>query len=240
MPKDCKYYNLPWIAKSRGYATSGNNEHIGDGVSIVPNIINNGEVGQFETPIGNTVGGINAHCLEIGNSCSQKKATKTLYSELFNEEYYKTAYENIKSRESSMTPGLDKETLDGFSKDKIRKIIESMKNRSFKFKPSRRIEIPKPNGKMRKVGIPNQVDKIVQKVVKGILEEIFEPIFLDTNHGFRPSRGTHTALKEIKSWTGVTWSIEGDIKGYFDNIDHKILANLLAKVIKDKNIIDLY
>jgi retron-type reverse transcriptase len=97
-----------------------------------------------------------------------------------------------------MTAGADKETLDGFLIEKIKKTIQSMKDRSFKFNPSRRIEIPKANGKKRCIGIPSPVDKVVQTVAKNILEEIYEPIFNDSSHGFRPNRSYHTALREIK------------------------------------------
>lgn len=241
LPKGCfrKKNNLFWVAKARSYSSCGSSEDGGDGVPILPGKLNNGEVGQFSASIESEVGR-DAHLTLVDNGVNLKIVTMNLYRNMFNCEYYKMAYNNIKSQESSMTPGSDKETLDGFSNEKINKIIQSMKDRTFKFKPSRRIEIPKPNGNLRQIGIPSPVDKITQKVLKGILEEVYEPIFLNTSHGFRPNRGTHTALKEIKNWSGITWSIEGDIKGFFDNIDHKLLAYILSKEIKDKNIIDLY
>jgi len=241
LPKDCfrNKNNLFWVAKTRSYSTCVSDGDGGDGVPILPGKLNNGEVGQFNVSIKGEVGS-DAHSNLIDNGINSKIVTMNLYRNMFNCEYYKIAYNNIKSKESSMTPGSDKETLDGFSNEKIEKIIQSMKDRTFKFKPSRRIEIPKPNGKLRQIGIPSPVDKITQKVLKGILEEIYEPIFLNTSHGFRPNRGTHTALKEIKNLSGITWSIEGDIKGFFNNIDPKLLAYLLSKEIKDKNILDLY
>lgn len=196
MPKGCFYRrnNLLCVAKTRGYSSSASEENNGDGDSIVPK---KGEVNQFSTFIDSKVDS-NAHSTEVNNGIARKKATGNLYQNFFNIEYYKSAYESIKSKPASMTPGYNEETLDGYSKDKINEIILSMKNRTFKFKPSKRIEIPKPNGKIRKIGIPSPVDKITQKVLKGTLEEIYEPIFLNTSHGFRPNRGTHTALKEIK------------------------------------------
>jgi len=103
-----------------------------------------------------------------------------------------------------MTPGTDKETLDGISKDWIKKTIENLKNRTFKFKPSKRIMIPKKNGKMRPLGIPTPKDKIVQKVLLNLMEKTYEKMFLKTSHGFRPNRSCHTTLKEITKWTGVT------------------------------------
>ena len=217
LPKGCYNNNLLWAAKVRGYSTYGKDKNDGDGVSIVPKI---GEVGQFNTLNESNVGD-NAHNTLINNGNNLKKVNMNLYKKMFDRELYKKAYNKIKLRESSMTPRTEEETLDGFSNKRIDRIIQSMKDRSFKFKPTRRIETPKPNGKLRKIGIPSTVDKITLNVLKAILEEIYEPIFLDTSHGFRPNRGTHTALKEIKNWTGITWAIEGDIKSFFDDIDRK-------------------
>ena len=96
--------------------------------------------------------------------------------------------------------------------------------------------IPKPNGKQRPLGIPTTNDKQVQEVWRMILESIYEPVFKDSSHGFRIQRSCHTALKDIeRTWTGTKWFIEFDIEGYFDNIDHKILMELLEKKIDDIN-----
>lgn len=107
---------------------------------------------------------------------------------------------------------------------------------------SMRVEIPKRNtiGKLRPLGIPSPRDKIIQQAIRMILESVYEPLFLNTSHAFRPNRSTTTAVFEVKKWNGITWMIEGDIKGYFDNISHHILASLLKKQIKDSNLMDLY
>jgi group II intron reverse transcriptase/maturase len=238
LPKGCyEYNNLLFTAKVRGYCTYNRGDN-GDGDSIV--LSKQKEVSQLSISENEIVDPNKIHYEGSEDRRSEKNATMNLYHEMFKPQNYKQAYEQIKSKAGNMTPGISGETLDGFSNDKIMKIIEAMKDRSFKFKPSRRIQIPKPNGKLRNIGIPNPIDKIVQRVIKGILERIYEPVFLNTSHGFRPDRSCHTALKYIKTWTGITWTIEGDIKGYFDNIDHKLLAQLLENKIKDKNIIDLY
>jgi group II intron reverse transcriptase/maturase len=93
---------------------------------------------------------------------------------------------------------------------------------------------------MRPLGLPTFTDKLVQEVMRMILEAVYEPIFLPCSHGFRPKRSCHTALVEIKkSFTGVKWFIEGDIKGCFDNIDHHILVGLVNRKIKDAKFIQL-
>jgi|SRR5690554_1979956 len=126
-----------------------------------------------------------------------KSEGRGLYVMMQNEELFLAAYHRIKSKPGNMTPGSDTETLDGISLEKIRKIIRSLRDQSFQFKPVRRTFIPKANGKMRPLGIPSPMDKLVQEVMRILLEQIYEPIFSDASHGFRPRRGCHSALKSI-------------------------------------------
>lgn len=169
-----------------------------------------------------------------------KHPIEVTYKQLFDINIYKESYDVLKSKPGNMTPGTDNYTLDGISKDWMNIIIQQLKDRSFQFKPSNIIYIPKPNGKLRPLGIPSPRDKIIQQAIRMIFESVFEPLFLNSSHGFRPKRSPHTAILEVRKWNGITWMIEGDIKGYFDNINHEILANLLKKEIKDSNLIDLY
>lgn len=150
------------------------------------------------------------------------------------------AYNRIKSKAGNMTPGSDPETLDGISREKIRGIIAELRSKKFQFRPVRRTYIPKPNGKTRPLGIPSPMDKLVQEVMRMILDAIYEHTFKDSSHGFRPGRSCHSALKEVTKWNGISWVIEGDIKGYFDNVDHNVLAAILSRRIKDRDFMDLY
>ena len=150
------------------------------------------------------------------------------------------AYHNIKSKPGNMTPGTDNLTLDGMSNALIEDMAKSLGRGSFQFKPARRVHIPKANGSTRPLAIASPRDKIVQEAMRMVLEVIFEPSFQNSSHGFRPNRSCHTALKEISKWTGISWAIEGDIKGFFDNVDHGILAELLQSRITDQRFIDLY
>ena len=150
------------------------------------------------------------------------------------------AYELVSKGKASNTKGLDLETLDSYSKDTIYSVSKSLKDHSFKFKPIRRVGIPKPNGGIRKLGIPSPRDKVVQKVMTMALEEIYESKFQNSSHGFRPKRGTHSALKSVIGWNGTKWFIEGDISKCFDTLDHHILEQLLKKEISSKPFIDLY
>ena len=163
-----------------------------------------------------------------------------LYKLLCDEDFLFGAYYSIKSNPGNMTPGTDKETFDGISKAKIAKLAAELKNESFKFKPSKKVFIPKANGKTIPLGIPSPMDKIVQKAMAILLELVFELNFSNYSHGFRPNRGCHTAMRQLAQWSGTQWAIEGDIKGFFDNVDHHILANLLSAKIGDQQFIDLY
>lgn len=139
----------------------------------------------------------------------------------------KLAYNDIKSKSGNMTMGVDKETLDGMSNKWVIKTSADLLQEKYMPKPSRRVFIPKPNGKFRPLGISSPRDKVIQQSMRLVLEAVLDPKFLDSSHGFRPKKGCHTALRELRNWKGVSWFIEGDIKGFFDNIDHLILANLL-------------
>jgi group II intron reverse transcriptase/maturase len=169
----------------------------------------------------------------------QKKVEIGKYSSLFLPIIYKIAYDQIKSKQGNTTPGVDKQTLDGIGPAWIDTVIGKMKDRSFQFQPALRRFIPKPNGKLRPLGIPTPKDKVVQQAIRLIIEPLFEPHFLNSSHGL-PYCSAHSALKEVKRWTGITWMIEGDIKGCFDNVNHNKLEQLLKRQIKDHELIALY
>lgn len=163
-----------------------------------------------------------------------------LYRILFNEEMYYVAYQRIYAKPGNMTAGTDGETIDLMSLDRIEKLINSLKDESYQPKPSKRVHIPKKNGKTRPLGVPAFNDKLVQEVVRMVLESIYEGHFENTSHGFRPKRSCHTALTDIqKTFSGVKWFVEGDIKGFFDNINHEILIGILKERISDERFIRL-
>jgi group II intron reverse transcriptase/maturase len=150
------------------------------------------------------------------------------------------AYESIKSKPGNMTPGTDGKTIDGMSIERINTLISKLKDESYVPHPAKRVYIPKKNGKLRPLGIPTIEDKLVQEVARMILEAIYEGSFEDTSHGFRPFRSCHSALVSIQHrFTGSRWFIEGDIKGFFDNIDHQILINTLRLRIEDERFLRL-
>lgn len=163
-----------------------------------------------------------------------------IYRNFFNENFFMRAYQKIHAKQGNMAPGTDNKTIDGFSKKQVSKLIELLKGERYTPSPVRRTYIPKKNGKLRPLGIPTFSDKLVQEVIRQILEAIYEPVFSDNSHGFRPNKSCHTALHQIKSTCrGTNWVIEGDITACFDNIDHEILLKILSRKIRDGRFLEL-
>ena len=183
--------------------------------------------------------------INVLNSLQQHSSDKSyvferLYRNLYNRDLFLLAYQNIYSSQGNMTQGADGKTIDAMSLNRIDKLIASLKNESYKPQPSKRTYIPKKNGKMRPLGIPSFDDKLVQEVVRLLLESMYESSFSKYSHGFRPNLSCHTALTQVqKTFTGVKWFVEGDIKGFFDNINHDTMIGILSKRIKDERFLRL-
>jgi len=175
----------------------------------------------------------------IRNRGMEGKNLEDVYRQLYNPELYLRAYGRIYRNAGATTKGTTEETVDGMSQRKIEDIIELLRNERFRWTPVRRILIPKKNGKTRPLGIPTWTDKLLQEVMRSILDAYYEPQFSPNSHGFRPERGCHTALHGITSWKGTKWLIEGDIKGCFDNIDHTVLLSILRTKIQDNRFLIL-
>ena len=165
---------------------------------------------------------------------------ENIYRLLYNRNFYLRAYGRLYSNQGAMTGGTTAETVDGMSLAKIDRIIEALRYERFRWAPVRRVNIPKPNGKTRALGLPTWTDKLLQEVIRMILEAYYEPQFSDRSHGFRPGRGCHTALGNVVDyWTGVRWFVEGDIKGCFDNIDHEVMLSVLGEKLHDNRFLRL-
>lgn len=163
-----------------------------------------------------------------------------LYNLLCNPDFLRIAYETIKSNPGNMTRGVDRETLDKINNEWFEKLSEDISKGEYKFRPVRLVEIPKPKGGLRPLGVGSPRDKIIQKAIQIILEAIFEPLFLETSCGFRPGRGTHTALAKVRvGGKSHPWVINGDISKCFDRIPHSIIFSQLRKNIDDEKFIEL-
>jgi len=163
-----------------------------------------------------------------------------VYRQLFNRDLYLKAYGKMYRNTGAMTHGVTDETPDGMSLEKIDAIIEAVRYERYQWLPARRTYIPKKNGKKRPLGMPVWSDKLVQEVIRLILEAYYEPQFSDRSHGFRPERGCHTALREVHcTWLGTAWFIEGDISQCFDKLNHELLLETVSKQIHDGRFINL-
>jgi len=181
------------------------------------------------------------HVLEAMGKLGEKGLPLTrVYRQLFNRNLYLAAYAKLASNDGALTKGVDDDTIDGMSEERIDRIINDLQHERYRFTPARRVWIAKKNGKKRPLGLPNFRDKLVQEVIRGLLEAYYEPQFSPNSHGFRPERGCHTALSQIRQqFKASSWFIEGDIKGCFDNIDHERLLQILAVKIHDGRLLNL-
>src|SRR5579884_4035311 len=176
----------------------------------------------------------------IGKRGEKGLPLERVYKLLFNKNLYLQAYGKIYRNKGAMTHGVTDETPDGMSLEKIDAIIEALRYERYQWLPARRTCIPKKNGKKRPLGMPVWSDKLVQEVIRSLLEAYFEPQFSDHSHGFRPKRGCHTALREIyHHWRGVTWLIEGDIAQCFEKLSHELLIEVLKEHIHDGRFLKL-
>jgi group II intron reverse transcriptase/maturase len=176
----------------------------------------------------------------IRNRALHGLPVKDAYRLLYQHDLYLRAYGRISRNVGAMTRGVTDETVDGMSMEKIDTIIEALRSERYRWTPVRRTYILKKNGKLRPLGIPTWSDKLLQEVIRSILEAYYEPRFSPSSHGFRPGRGCHTALQDaMKKGRGTKWFIEGDISACFDKIDRKVLIEVLRESFQDNRFIRL-
>nr|YP_009686222.1 putative reverse transcriptase and intron maturase [Halamphora calidilacuna]QDR25075.1 putative reverse transcriptase and intron maturase [Halamphora calidilacuna] len=173
-----------------------------------------------------------------------QKDKKWIHRDIFRilnkDEIWILAYENIKGNKGALTPGSTSETLDGLSLQRVMNLKNEVCSEKYKFKPVKRIYIPKTDGRRRPLGLPTVNDKIVQEVIRIILEAIYEPVFVEESFGFRSGLGCHDALHHVEQkFRWIDYVIEGDIENAYPTIDHHILVNILEKRIKDSRFIRL-
>nr|YP_009370215.1 putative reverse transcriptase/maturase [Bulboplastis apyrenoidosa]ARO90704.1 putative reverse transcriptase/maturase [Bulboplastis apyrenoidosa] len=156
------------------------------------------------------------------------------------EEIWITAYEKLKGNKGALTPGSTPETMDGMSLERLKRLQEKVCSGKYKFKPVKLTYIPKPDGRRRPLGLSTANDKIVQEVMRMILEAIYEPVFVEESFGFRAGLGCHDALYHVENkFRWMDYVIEGDIEQAYPTIDHRILIKILQKRIDDHRFITL-
>lgn len=153
-----------------------------------------------------------------------------------------SAYKRVKSNRGS--GGVDRMTVDEllpYLKIHGEEIVRDLLNGRYKPLPVRRVEIPKDNGKMRQLGIPTAVDRMVQQAIAQVLTPMYEPLFVDTSYGFRPGRGAHDAIRKCKKCldAGYVWAVDMDLEKFFDTVNQSKLLEVLSRTVKDGRVISL-
>jgi group II intron reverse transcriptase/maturase len=170
---------------------------------------------------------------------ARKIPLQRVYRQLFNPDLFLRSYGKIYRNYGAMTRGVTPETPDGMSLAKIHALIETLRFEKYVWSPARRTNIPKKSGGTRPLGLPTWSDKLLQDVIRSLLEAYYDPQFRSSSHGFRPTLGCHTALSRVRQWKAMTWFIEGDISKCFDKIDHSTLLRILARQILDNRFLRL-
>jgi group II intron reverse transcriptase/maturase len=170
----------------------------------------------------------------------RKLPLEGIYRQLYNRDLYLRAYSRLYRNHGAMTPGATDETVDGMTLTKIEAIITALREERYRWTPVRRTQIPKKSGKLRALGLPTWSDKLLQEVIRSLLEAYYEPQFSQHSHGFRAGRGCHSALEEItRHWRGVKWYVEGDISRCFDSLDHEVMRSILQEKLHDNRFLRL-
>ena len=164
-----------------------------------------------------------------------------VYRMIRHQDLFLAAYGKLYANQGATTPGTNpKDTVDGMSLQRIERIIAQLEAGTYQWTPVKRVYIDKKKGGQRALGLPGWNDKLLQEVIRLILEAYYEPQFADNSHGFRPNRGCHTALQTIRDhWKGTKWFIEGDIHACFDKIDHNVVLGIIERDIHDQRFLKL-
>ena len=168
--------------------------------------------------------------------------SENLLAQILSNHNLNLAYKRVKANKGSY--GVDKlstENLLGWLRENRESLLESLENGKYKPKAVRRVEIPKEGGKVRLLGIPTVVDRVVQQSIAQVLSPIYEGIFHPSSHGFRPNKGCHTALKEVKKHLDDKrhYVVDLDLEKFFDTVNHSRLIQLLSKKVKDPRVLSL-
>lgn len=166
----------------------------------------------------------------------------TSIGHLINKELLKECHEKMDEKKAAGIDGMTKEDYEKKLEENLDSLIGRLKNKSYRPKPARRVEIPKDNGKTRPLSIYCYEDKLIQEALKRILEAVFEPHFYEEMMGFRPERSCHQAIRKL-NWMlekcPTNYVLDADIKSFFNHLDHEWIIRFIETRIKDPNIIRL-
>ena len=178
----------------------------------------------------------------VGGQEGKEQGGADLLERILNRENLNRAYKRVRVNKGA--PGIDGMTVEQalpWLREHREELLESIRQGKYKPQPVRRKEIPKPDGGVRKLGIPTVVDRIIQQAIAQQLTPIYEPLFSELSYGYRPGRSAQMAIGKVKEYAeqGYTQAVLVDLSKYFDTLNHELLMNLLRKNIRDKRVIEL-
>lgn len=173
---------------------------------------------------------------------AEKNGAESLLERILHRDNLNAAYKRVK--QNGGAAGVDGMTVDEmlpFLREHREVFIASIRNGRYKPRPVRRVEIPKPDGGVRLLGVPTVIDRMVQQAIVQVLQPIFEPKFSDSSYGFRPKRSAQQAIIQAKEYydEGYTQVVDIDLAKYFDTVNHDVLMRLVGKEVKDKTVLKM-
>lgn len=178
----------------------------------------------------------------IGNREAEEADGADLLERILDRENLNRAYKRVKANKGA--PGIDGMTVEdalGWLREHRDELLGSIRSGKYKPQPVRRKEIPKPDGGVRKLGIPTVVDRIIQQAIAQQLTPIFEPLFSENSFGYRPGKSAQMAIRKVKEYAeqGYKYAVQIDLSKYFDTLNHELLMNMVREQIHDKRVTDL-
>ena len=183
-----------------------------------------------------------AEAYSTENQKAEERDSANLLEKVLDRDNLNRAFKRVKANKGAS--GVDCMTIDGalsWLKEHRNELLECIRNGKYKPSPVRRVEIPKDNGGVRKLGIPTVIDRIIQQAIAQVLISIYEPKFSDGSYGYRPKRSAKDAIIRVKEYAdeGYRYAVCLDLSKYFDTLNHELLMNMLRQDIHDKKLIDL-
>ena len=172
----------------------------------------------------------------------ERNGASDLFESILDRNNLNRAYKQVKSNHGA--PGIDGMTVEDvlpWLKEHREELIQSLREGKYIPSPVRRKEIPKPDGGVRKLGIPTVTDRVIQQAIAQKLQEIYEPLFSASSYGYRPKRSAQQAIQQVKKYAekGYTYAVSVDLSKYFDTLNHELLMDLLHRRIQDHRVLRL-
>ena len=173
---------------------------------------------------------------------SRQAMSEDIITKILDRDNLNLAFKNVKANKGAS--GIDDMSIEEtaqFIKEHKNQIVWQLYNRKYQPQPVRRVEIPKPNGGVRKLGIPTVLDRVIQQAMVQVLSPMFEPYFSEYSYGFRPNRCCQMAIIKALEYfnDGYDWIVDIDLEKFFDNVPHDRLLRMVSDVVKDGNVVSL-